>query len=179
MAGVMVTVNNGVPLPGYLTIEQEYETVWSATGTKPDPGWTLIDDAGHFHTYATGGDLPTLRSEQRHLDCDGSCDGLCDDEGYTVSEWRCRICEQSIEPGRLPGTEVRTIPTLSSWSVELSMDRPAATGTVSVRVQDAVGEVRFGVAVIVNVSATITDGEPPKFAIELQGNGPLALRMQA
>lgn len=174
-SGVMVTVNNGEPIPGYLIIDQGYETVWSATATKPDPDWTFIDDAGHFHAYAADGKLPTLRGEQRHVSCDGSCGGLCDDEGYSETEWHCLICGVPVIPRRVPDSQSRRIPTLTTWTVELRTERPIECGPVTVRIQDARGDVRFGVA-SAHMASIVID-ERTTVTTQLLGMGQLALRM--
>ncbi len=150
---VQASINSGPDLPAELTIEQEFTVIRSERATRPDPAWTFTDDARHFHAWSGDRDLPTLDTRSRNAPCDGSCGGVCDGEGYTVTEHFCRICGQQIEPGRLPDQGEKRIPTARHWHLLVDSDRTLAqTGEhVSVRiVRDFLGY--FGVAVVTSMS---------------------------
>jgi hypothetical protein len=137
-----IRIDDGEPIAGRLEIETEVITYESITTTKPDMGWTMVDHLGHFHAYATDGELPTLIGRTRHVDCPGGC-GLDDEEceGYDVTDWFCRICDQPVEPKRLPDPGPHSMPGRSMWSVVAQGDREI-TGEVTVRI----GPDLFGVA---------------------------------
>lgn len=143
-----VTIDNGAPLSAGLTIEQHYETIWSNTATKPDSRWEHIDSHGHFHAYDTDGKLPTLIARSRHLDCDGTCGGVCEDEGYDITEWFCAICDEQIEPHRIDDREPHDIPTRKDWTIKVESAAPIVGDRVTVRFDMGNGQEMFGVAVV-------------------------------
>ena len=120
-----VMINGGPRLYGRLEMTRELVEVTSET--KPDLQWEMVDNTGHFHAYDADGELPTLR-----------------DEGNGSPEYRCRICEQVIQPRRLPGPGVKTVYGRQSWQVFVST-RELLTGLVSVRCVME-GRTWFGVA---------------------------------
>lgn len=109
------TINSGEPVTAQLKITQERIDI-STLGSKPDPKWTFIDVAGHFHARSEDGELPTLIGRREHVGCDGSCD-LDDCEGYDVTHWHCRICDEEIQPGVIPGPHYGTMPGRIDWEV--------------------------------------------------------------
>lgn len=143
-ASSSIIIDNGEPVSGSLEIEQNYETIESLYGTKPDPAWEFIDEAGHFHAYDTAGELPTLDGRARHVNCDGSCGGVCGGEGYNVTDWHCRICDQLIEPGQVDDRGPHQIATWRSWAVVVESER-TIEGRVTVRIRMG-DRVLFGVA---------------------------------
>ena len=141
-----ITIDAGRTYLGTLIIEQGYEIIRSNIATKPDPGWEHIDTHGHFHAYDRDGKLPTLVARSRHVDCDGSCGGVCGGEGYDVTEWFCVICDEQVEPGRLDDHGPRQIPTRRDWLVKVENDAPITGDRVTVRIDAGNGTVMFGVA---------------------------------
>lgn len=104
-----VIIDGDGPYPCEVKITQQVETVISMSATKPDARWSHTDSRGHFHAFAEGGKLPTLRREDVHVPCDGSCgfEGGC--EGYTVPKYYCEICNETVEPRYEPDYEARTV----------------------------------------------------------------------
>lgn len=178
IASAEITIDDHAPLHGDFHLDQEIIRVRSATATKPDPGWEQVDEAGHFHAYDTEGKLPTLIGKSRHIDCDGSC-GLDDGrgcEGYDVTDWYCRICDQEIQPARLDASGEHSIPGPKSWYVMVRTDR-VIDGEVTVQVR-VPGQVRFGVAVASMESMEFSDGRMV-VTTRLIGIGPLGRRLSA
>lgn len=172
---------DGAPVqPGCITIEQEIKTFASATATKPDPAWTLVDERGHFHAYDDDGELPTLTSSLVHVNCDDVHTGPLADpdepcEGYDVTEWTCRICGTEITPGRLPDHDQKSMPGLKAWRAEITSDQPIDNRIVSVRAAVTDG-VHFGAAyATMRRAETRLDGGL-QVTIELIGYSPLGYR---
>ncbi len=67
-------------------------------GDMPDPAWTHTDGAGHFHAYDADGKLPTVGTRFVQVPCDGTCGGVCDDQGFTKAVHVCVLCEDPVEP---------------------------------------------------------------------------------
>jgi hypothetical protein len=134
---------------GTLAVTQELIPYRSEIATKPDLKWSLIDDNKHFHAYAEDGKTPTLDAIVEHIGCDGSCgDEVC--EGYDITRYVCHLCQQSVEPGRVPDRE-GVILGRYSWSIEVDV-MLALGAAVSVVVIDADGVTCFGFAQVTNVS---------------------------
>lgn len=86
---------------GELRIWQTATWVRSERATKPDPRWSHTDSRGHYHAFAGTG-LPTLRSAEVPVPCDGSCGGTCGGEGYTRTEYTCLACGEIVKPSHVP-----------------------------------------------------------------------------
>jgi len=171
-----IIINNGQPMPGQLNVEYEIIDVTSSTATKPAMSWTLIDDQGHFHAYDDQGELPTLIRRVRHVDCDGAHDFLDEDgecEGYDIVEYFCAICDQQIEPERVPDTGQKSIPGRMMWEARVRPEEQI-TGKVTVRIVTDAG-TQFGVAVARTVSIE-QDAFGLRINTELDGIGPLGQR---
>lgn len=94
-------VVNGVGLYSVsMRSESPYETYDSDV---PDPAWVFTDGAGHFHAYDSDGRLPTLGRVLTHIDCDGSCGGVCDGDGYSRTEYQCPLCYEYVVPATRRG----------------------------------------------------------------------------
>lgn len=94
-------VVNGVGLYSVtMHSESPYETYDSDV---PDPAWTFTDAAGHFHAYDSDGKLPTLNMVATHLDCDGTCGGVCDGDGYSRTDYQCLLCDEFVVPATRRG----------------------------------------------------------------------------
>lgn len=89
-----------------LSVSIDVERVRSERAVLPDLFWETADPAGHWHRWVDG-TLPTCRKGSRHVPCDGSCGGICEGEGYDVTEWRCLQCDAVIEPGYVPDEQAR------------------------------------------------------------------------
>ena len=111
-------INERIELEGSLRVFQERIDI-STDLPKPDPRWSTVDSSGHFHAMS-GKEYPTLRSKSVDMPCDGSCCGACEGEGYSVTEWSCRLCGEVIEPGMVPGPHRETMPGVTEWSAEVA-----------------------------------------------------------
>lgn len=145
---------------------------------KPDPSWSMVDDAGHFHAYDQSADkrrewdnYPTLKRLTRHHDCDGSCGGVCGGEGYDSTYFTCRVCDVEIDPGVIPGPHYDTMPGLMSWECTVAANVPYQKA-VSIRiVRDDIEW--FGVAQAGGGFAIMADATPRS---RLVGVSPLGRR---
>lgn len=174
-----IAIDTRDPMPGELVVEREAITYRSATATRPRMGWVETDGAGHVHAYDDQGDLPTLIGRTVHADCDGVHLGPMLDpeqpcEGYDITEWHCRICDQEIKPQREPDTGTKTMPGMTTWHVMVS---PAEEITGKVTVWVHVGELwYFGVAEARTEGIKFGPGDAPKITTRLCGIGPLGRR---
>ena len=102
--------------PAEVRFEANVEHIISEDATKPDPAWEHTDSHGHFHAWAQDDKTPTLERYSVHVDCDGSCGGVCEGEGYDETHWKCAICGDEVEPRFVPDEEARTagIPVVTS-----------------------------------------------------------------
>jgi hypothetical protein len=178
-----IVIDDGPPMPGTFGIEREMIDVSTATGgTLPDPKWEYVDVNGHWHAYTADDKLPTLGAHVRHVDCDGihafgdQLDEEC--EGYDVTEYRCRICLDLVEPHRIPdGTAGmrQFAPGRTSWWAEVVTPR-VIDGEHTVRIiLKGGGRVLFGVAFARQVSAE-GDRNGLRVTTRLNGNGELGER---
>lgn len=173
-----ITIDADRTYPGVLIIEQNYEVIRSNIATKPDQRWEHIDSHGHFHAYDQDGKLPTLVTRPRHVDCDGSCGGVCDGEGYNITEWFCAICDEQIEPGQVDDHGPHRIPTRKDWSIKVQSDAPITGDKVTVRVELEHGIVMFGVAHVGNWEGTFGFGRTD-VTTTLYSASPLGTRSMA
>jgi hypothetical protein len=170
-----VRIDNGPPLDADLVIDRQVIVVESL-GSIPDRAWIHVDAAGHFHAWAADETLPTLTEHHEQQPCDGSCGGVCEGEGYTVTTWTCRICTEPVEPGTIPGPHTRHMPRLTDWRVEVRRQRGVPPPTVlghEVSIRATVDRTEhFGVAILTD---TQYDSDLGWTAIAY-GNGPLGQR---
>lgn len=101
----------------------EHSQIDVTTEKEPDPDWTHTDAAGHFHAYSLDGGkatLPTLDPKLIDVPCTGECgsDGPC--EGYTITEYRCKICGEKTEPQWRYTSGQKYIPGRKSWRVSVT-----------------------------------------------------------
>lgn len=145
MATMLASINDGPRVPASLEVGTEQIDITTATKTKPDTAWEYVDPSGHFHAFDKDGELPTLTSRSRHVDCDGSCGGACGDEGYETTYYFCSICDAPVEPVWITTLSVfrEFMPGRTYWTVEV--EQQITDDRVSVRL--AAGDVEyFGVA---------------------------------
>lgn len=172
---VTVCINNGEPRVGSFQLKRPMD-VEASNLPRPNPRWEMVDSNGHYHAYSTEPpEYPTLDTRPEHVECDGSCGGVCEGEGYSVTKYLCRICHEEIKPGLLQGPHFIQIEGLWEW--ELAVDGYTPTGsfdeTVSVCIDQ--GNVRrWGVALVTGIQ--VSDGE---CRVELVGAGPLGRRSAA
>lgn len=161
-----VWINNQL-MHGTLHIADNTQTVWTE-GPQPDPNWSHVDEARHFHARDDEGGLPTLDAVPEHVDC--GCE-TCNGEGYTITHWHCRICREEITPGSIPGLHSTTIPVgPSEWTVEIADPPPDVAHAERVSVRVEMGEtVLFGVATVEPLSVS---SQEARFL--LRGDGPLS-----
>jgi len=173
MAYSKARIDNGEPLLCEFEITHEAINV-DSRGPRPDPNWSTVDAAGHFHAYDQGngevGHYPTLRTESAHVPCDGSCGGVCEGEGYDVTYYLCRICGVRVEPGLVQGPHSVTMPGRISWAaIVYGVDNIAEQ--VTVRISTDAAEY-FGVGQVDAFSYGFGDG----MRVEIVGVSPLGRR---
>lgn len=143
---------NGKPvIKADVSIDQDHIDI--TTEYEPDPTWTHVDSNGHFHAYAAGNALPTLDAVSVEQPCDGEeCGGVCGGEGYTRTEYYCRICNEIVEPKSRRTSGRKYMPGLTSWYVEVEMghaelldliDRQVSFWTTGGRGYFGVGHMAF------------------------------------
>lgn len=117
------SINSSEFYPAEVRFDANVEHIISETATKPDPAWEHTDSNGHFHAFAEDGKTPTLERYSVHVDCDGSCGGVCEGEGYDETHWKCAICGEEVEPRFIPDEEARTtgIPVVTSRWVNVTV----------------------------------------------------------
>lgn len=145
MTRLAIFIDGEGPFAGDLEQHRDVETV-STMCPAPDPKWEQVDSNGHYHARnADEDDYPTLKIHVERVECDGSCGGVCEGEGFTVTHYHCQVCDEEIEPGTIPGPHVLSMPGLASWQVTVRSTR-TLDGTVSVRVVANESTTLFGVA---------------------------------
>lgn len=122
MYGMDIWLNNAGPFRGQVTVETEAIDITSGlTSYKPDPSWTFVDKAGHWHAFTADGKHPTMERYVKMLPCPGGCnDPGC--EGSPEERYRCVLCGKRIRPGRVVASyagERRSMPGLTNWSVRV------------------------------------------------------------
>jgi hypothetical protein len=146
-----------------------------SSGPIPDPRWSTVDEAGHFHAVAADGSYPTLDRNLEHRECNGGCGGVCEGDGYEVAVWSCRACGEAIEPGTTPGPHYATIPGLKDWRLKYrtSTTVPGAGSRVSVRFEpDTLNStVLFGFALVGDMTVQGAPGGGVMALVELFGDG--------
>jgi hypothetical protein len=173
---VTVRLDDREPVRGELMVSREVETIYSERATKPDSAWEYTDPFGHWHAYADDGSLPTLDAKQEHVDCDGTCGGLCEGEGYKVTRYYCRICSAPVEPARVPDHEPRNIFTGWSWTVVVyTFIPPGEEMSVQVVAED---RTAFGVGVSSGSTVRSRHGETDT-RTTINGVGPLGWRARS
>lgn len=127
--------------------EQSGEHVRSLGWQKPDPKWTHVDSAGHFHAYGADGTTPTLvRSGTEHW-----CEDCQDEHWEYVS--RCVLCDEEITPGTIhTGPQTEWVAGPVAWTLKVAGYRKVAD-RISVRVTGDHGEF-FGIMHWASESAT-------------------------
>lgn len=174
-------INEGPPLEGVLKVTQQRIDI-STSGPKPDPDWTFVDSASHFHARA-GDEYPTLIKKAERRDCDGSCGGVCEGEGYGVTVYSCMLCRERIEPGMIPGPHYDTMPGLCDWEVQLggglgSGLSGVGPATLMLRFEAIRPEpwLFFGPAVLADMTVSGGLGDEPRVSVVLYAAGQLGDR---
>lgn len=81
------------PLSVSIEFDREMIDVTTMLGEKqPDEKWLHVDLNEHGHFWKNG-ELPTLRPVVVRVEIDE------DGEEHEITEWRCRACDELIEPG--------------------------------------------------------------------------------
>lgn len=120
-----VKIDGADPVPCELTITTENIEVRAAQEASPDHRWEHWDSNGHYHAWTSSEKLPTLTRQEVPQPCDGSCGGFCNGEGYTATEWRCRLCDELVDPGCIIRQDVhKSIPGTTSWEVTATVESP-------------------------------------------------------
>jgi hypothetical protein len=129
-----VSINSSEFYPAGVRFSSNVQHIISEDAVKPDPAWERTDSNGHFHAFAEGSrdgapmlgrdrETPTLTRYSVHVECDGSCGGVCEGEGYDEPRWKCAICGDEVEPRFIADQEARTtgIPVVTSRSVTVTV----------------------------------------------------------
>ena len=145
------TIDGEGPYECEVEIVQQVEMVTSMLASKPDARWQHTDSHGHFHAFATGGELPTLRKKFEHVPCDGSCEPRC--EGYDRPYYECLICDEQVEPEYAPDYEAQTVgipiqgPKSATVTVHTRQSLPEKTVSLHVTTGDVeligIGDLRM------------------------------------
>lgn len=117
------SINGGDFHAAEVRFDEAVDWIRSENAVMPDPAWEHTDSNGHFHAFAEGGKTPTLREHSVHVDCDGSCGGVCEGEGYDEPRWKCVICGEEVKPAFIPDLAARTtgIPVVTSRSATVTV----------------------------------------------------------
>lgn len=169
----------------------EVEQIDVTTMTEPDPNWTFIDAAGHFHAYTKDFALPTLKRVEMFVavepdtdDDDEPVAGELDefwDEGeadYSYTELHCRICDENIVPGTRSTMGRKSVPGRKSWSVDVTgrtedlWPLANATGLVSFWMESP---KVFGVGMLL-AKVTPVDMDGKLMSAIIRGEGELGTR---
>lgn len=159
----------------------EHERLDVTTEYEPDPTWVHIDANDHFHAWSLDGTkhtdrLPTLNSRPIEEPCNGNCDDdVC--EGYTRTEYTCRLCGEVIEPKSRRTFGTKHMPGLMTWTVEVQMLAndalpPIGRDNVSFWTDMAKARNYFGVGYIQKTAHGIGD----LVTATIHGIGPLGER---
>lgn len=146
---ITVSINGGEPLPCDLQVERQMIDVSTATARKPDPSWTFVDSAGHFHAFDHEGQLPTISRREEYIQVEREPDCLLDDLdpdeyvdfGYSVLHVECGICGEEIKPHYVPDDPNRVIPGRVAYTLTIRGDVPPDRFSVLV---DTPTKVFFG-----------------------------------
>jgi hypothetical protein len=118
--GGAVRIDNGPLCQANLQITVDEVEVTAIGATRPDPGWSQVDEAGHFHAWTKDGTLPTLVVKSERETCDMAHFPWHDEEECTVRErsWHeCSVCGAIVTPGRVPDSGRKTMPGMMHWQV--------------------------------------------------------------
>lgn len=137
-------IDGGEPVGCELHVTQEMVDVPTRL-PKPDPSWSMVDEAGHFHAAWQEGrhvEYPTLQTRSR------PCDGACGDPSHEESYYVCRICEVEIRPGKISGPHYYAVRGPEEWECVVSAELPLLKA-VSIRVTVDGDTEWFGVAQVI------------------------------
>lgn len=116
-----------------LNVELELIEVTTLAGhSKPDPRWTHVDRAGHWHAAAT---RPAVRAEiwyptlEEHRRRNPEFDPDARDwEEYDVPEWlawlRCSICAERVDPKMITSFDRQYLPGRPTWRINIEVADP-------------------------------------------------------
>ncbi len=178
-------VNGRGPFRTTYEVMQDVQYVRSEMAVEPDRTWQHTDPAGHFHAFDHESKLPTLNAIPEHVDCDGSCGGVCEGEGYTITRHECLVCRAPVEPAWVPDMEARTTGTpvlgLKDWNARvdgaaIEMIDHLVGERVSVVITEEDGRTLFGFGIIVKTAVESGFGEM-RMTATIYGAGPLSQRL--
>lgn len=117
-------LNNGPGRPCQVIITTEMVDI--STGLpKPDHNWSYTDGAGHFHAYDQTKDAldryPTLKIRIEEVPC-GESDHDSDCDGANIRHYHCRLCDEELNPGLIPGPHYDVMPGLSEWEARITVE---------------------------------------------------------
>jgi hypothetical protein len=188
-----VEVSRAAVQRAVLSVEVEMVEVSGMTG--PDPVWSAVDEAGHWHGASTEGDkitYPTLRKYGRNEQC-SECAGYGDDPDclcygageLTVTYLGCAICEAQMTPGVTSNPGRSYAPGHMTWWVEvegaaeawgLGDDRPVIVRVI-VAGEHGARQLYFGVARMTARSVAARIDAAPVMTVRLEGAGELGQRV--
>lgn len=113
-----------------IRFEQSVETISATIGTrKPDPDWKHVDKKGHLHAWVKG-KLPTLGEHVTGKTYVGDEYDGCE---VDVTEYRCLVCAEVVEPKYNVSYEPTYIQGPPSWFLVL---HPHIFGPQEFRIPD-------------------------------------------
>jgi hypothetical protein len=172
-------INGGPGYPCQVNIEHDSKVEWSSS-PKADESWSFTDVTGHFHAYDQSTDkygdrYPTLLSRRERVACDHS-DHDPDCDGADIFHYHCRICDEEITPGLIPGPHSFVVPGRSQWYAKLTVPVDDLTGLggeqVSFRMEAGEDAELFGIALVDRMEV----GSDGRATLDLLGMGPLGRR---
>src|SRR5574342_38690 len=149
MLGSTGYVNGRLVRSWQVIVEREMHVEYSM-GPKADELWSCTDAARHFHAYDrsdTREHYPTLLTRVEVVPCDhAEHDPDCD--GANVTHSHCRICDEEVTPGLIPGPHSIPVAGLWSWEAKVTMPAdeavPLVDTIVSLRLESGDGSEMFG-----------------------------------
>lgn len=116
-----------------ITVEPQYETIYSDYVVKADTRWR--DEHGdHVHEWVEGRTTAHPRHvghvvteaipTTRHVPCDGTCGGVCEGEGYDVPAWACAYDGTILDPATVPDPGPWRYRTGTNLSLSLRTETP-------------------------------------------------------
>lgn len=151
--GATVRINNGDPLPCTLTAETDRIDVSTFTPPRlPNPDWTFIDAAGHFHAFDADGKLPTLR-ERKLEHSRRRYRRVRNPRSWVRIEWThrrwnetvlvCEVCGEQIKPTWRLGSCYQTMPGRTEYRLRVLSMVPCSEDRARVSVVVDSGSAQF------------------------------------
>lgn len=136
---------------------------------RPDATWSHVDRLEHFHAFdSKSGEAPTMLTRSRDIPCSGSC-GQAECEGFSETNYFCRICDEVIKPRFVMSTREVVVATVHSWGARVLGPIINPGVRVTVRIDKNDYAPRFGLAAV----GEVTYGSSADAELQLHGIGRL------